>query len=84
MASKEILGRIQKYVHPFRVTKGKDFRLKDYDPGDTRGLSVRSESCGVRRVGCDSREGGLIWGRPCVRTRTELDISAIICDTRAT
>jgi PPK2 family polyphosphate:nucleotide phosphotransferase len=40
MASKEILGRIQKYVHPFRVTKGKEFRLKDYDPGDTRGLKL--------------------------------------------
>ena len=25
-------------VHPFRVTKGKGFQLKDFDPGDTRGL----------------------------------------------
>jgi len=40
MPRKEILDRIQPYVQPFRVTKGKDFRLKDYDPGDTRGLKL--------------------------------------------
>ena len=40
MARKEILDRIQKYVHPFRITKGKGFRLKDFDPSDTRGLKL--------------------------------------------
>ncbi len=40
MARKEILDRIQKYVHPFRITKGKGFRLKDFDPGDTLGLKL--------------------------------------------
>ena len=40
MARQEILGRIKKYVDPFRVTEGKDFRLKDFDPGDTRGLTL--------------------------------------------
>jgi PPK2 family polyphosphate:nucleotide phosphotransferase len=40
MARQEILGRIQKYVHPFRVSEGKGFRLKDFDPGDTRGLTL--------------------------------------------
>ena len=40
MPRKEILDRIQPYVQPFRITKGKDFRLKDYDPGDTRGLKL--------------------------------------------
>jgi PPK2 family polyphosphate:nucleotide phosphotransferase len=40
MARKEVLERIQKYVHPFRITKGKRFRLKDFDPGDTRGLNL--------------------------------------------
>jgi hypothetical protein len=29
MARKEILDRIEKYVRPFRITKGKGFRLKD-------------------------------------------------------
>jgi PPK2 family polyphosphate:nucleotide phosphotransferase len=34
------LNRIQKYVHPFRITKGKGFQLKDFDPNDTRGLKL--------------------------------------------
>jgi PPK2 family polyphosphate:nucleotide phosphotransferase len=40
MARREILDRIQKYVDPFRITKGKSFRLKDFDPGDTCGLQL--------------------------------------------
>jgi PPK2 family polyphosphate:nucleotide phosphotransferase len=28
----------EKFIKPFRVEHGKHFRLKDYDPGDTRGL----------------------------------------------
>ena len=40
MAKKEILDRIQKYIDPFRITKGKGFQLKDFDPSDTRGLKM--------------------------------------------
>jgi len=40
MPRKEILGRIQKYIQPFRITKGKGFRLKNFDPGDTCGLKL--------------------------------------------
>src|SRR6476620_1832621 len=40
MLTKEVLNKIQKYVHPFRITKGKDFRLKDFDPADTCGLKL--------------------------------------------
>ena len=40
MARQEILDRVQKYVHPFRVTEGKGFRLQDFDPGDTLGLKL--------------------------------------------
>jgi PPK2 family polyphosphate:nucleotide phosphotransferase len=40
MARKEILERIQKYIDPFRITKGKRFRLKDFDPGETCGLNL--------------------------------------------
>ncbi|MFL6823769.1 MAG: polyphosphate kinase 2 family protein [Xanthobacteraceae bacterium] len=40
MPRKEILDRIRKYVHPFRITKGKGFQLKDFDPGDTCGLKL--------------------------------------------
>src|SRR5262249_37219499 len=28
----------KRFVRPFRITKGKHFRLKDVDPDDTRGL----------------------------------------------
>ena len=40
MPRKEIIDRIQKYVHPFVITDGKGFDLKDFDPGDTRGLKM--------------------------------------------
>ena len=40
MARQEILDRIQKYVDPFRITKGKGFRLKSVDPADTCGLQL--------------------------------------------
>jgi PPK2 family polyphosphate:nucleotide phosphotransferase len=30
--------RLEKLVRPYRVTKGKGFRLADHDPGDTRGM----------------------------------------------
>jgi len=40
MPKKEILDKIRKYVHPFRISKGKGFRLKDFDPGDTCGLKL--------------------------------------------
>jgi PPK2 family polyphosphate:nucleotide phosphotransferase len=46
MPRKEILDRIQKYVHPFRITKGKGFRLKDFDPSDTRGLKLNKREAG--------------------------------------
>jgi PPK2 family polyphosphate:nucleotide phosphotransferase len=40
MPRKEILDRIEKYLDPYRITKGKEFRLKDFDPGDTCGLRL--------------------------------------------
>ena len=40
MPRKEILNRIEKYVNPFRVTSGKGFQLKDFDPGNTCGLRL--------------------------------------------
>jgi PPK2 family polyphosphate:nucleotide phosphotransferase len=30
--------KIEKILKTYRITRGKDFRLKDYDPGDTHGL----------------------------------------------
>ena len=38
MANEELLERIEGLVSPYRVTKGKGFRLKDIDPGDTQKL----------------------------------------------
>jgi PPK2 family polyphosphate:nucleotide phosphotransferase len=35
MKTKEIIKRSQRIADPFRITKGKHFRLKDFDPGDT-------------------------------------------------
>ena len=35
MKTKEIIERARGFAKPFRVTKGKDFRLKDVDPSDT-------------------------------------------------
>jgi PPK2 family polyphosphate:nucleotide phosphotransferase len=35
MKTKEIIKRARGFAEPFRVTKGKDFRLKDVDPDDT-------------------------------------------------
>ncbi len=40
MLRKEIFDSIQKYVDPFRVTKGEGFQLKDFGPADTRGLKM--------------------------------------------
>jgi hypothetical protein len=37
MPREEVLNLLQKYVIPYRVPKGKGFRLKDFDPGDTGG-----------------------------------------------
>ena len=35
MKTKEIIKRARGFAKPFRITKGKDFRLKDVDPNDT-------------------------------------------------
>src|SRR5262249_47646238 len=40
MPRKEILHRIQKYVKPFRITKGQSFRLKNFDSDYTCGLEL--------------------------------------------
>jgi len=40
MLKKETIDQIQKYVHPFRITRAKGFKLKDFDPADTCGLKL--------------------------------------------
>jgi PPK2 family polyphosphate:nucleotide phosphotransferase len=54
MPRKEILDRIQKYTDPFRVTKGKGFALKNYDPGDTRGLKLdKGDAADILKAGTE-------------------------------
>lgn len=43
MPRKEILDRTHKYIERYIITKGKGFRLKNYDPRDTCGLDVRKD-----------------------------------------
>jgi PPK2 family polyphosphate:nucleotide phosphotransferase len=43
MPKKEMRDRIQKLIEPFRVSKGEGFRLKDFDPGDTAGLTLNKQ-----------------------------------------
>jgi polyphosphate kinase 2 (PPK2 family) len=54
MRRKDILDAMRKYTDPFRVTKGKDFRLKDFDPGDTLGLKMdKAEAAELLERGSD-------------------------------
>lgn len=36
---KSLVKRARRFSRPYKVTDGKEFRLKDFDPGDTGGLS---------------------------------------------
>jgi len=40
VARKEVLELTDRFTRPFRVTKGKSFRLADVDPGNTLGLQM--------------------------------------------
>src|SRR5262245_24397309 len=40
MQKQEVLERIHQYVEPFRVSKGRNFKLKKFDPGETLGLRL--------------------------------------------
>jgi PPK2 family polyphosphate:nucleotide phosphotransferase len=54
MPRQDILDRIQKYVEPFRITKGAEFQLKTHDPGETCGLRVdKNEAAELLRQGTE-------------------------------
>jgi PPK2 family polyphosphate:nucleotide phosphotransferase len=54
MPTKEILKKIERYIRPFRVTSGKAFRLKDFDPGDTLDLRMdKSEAADLLARGSE-------------------------------
>src|SRR5881398_3894383 len=43
MKTKEIIKRAREFAEPFRISKGKDFRLKDVDPNDTREFTKEAD-----------------------------------------
>ena len=54
MPRKDIIDAVGKYTDPFRVTKGKSFRLKDFDPDDTLGLKMdKEEASGLLQRGTE-------------------------------
>jgi PPK2 family polyphosphate:nucleotide phosphotransferase len=53
MPRKEILDRTQRYTTPFRITNGKRFALKNFDPGATCGLTDKREASKLLRQGTD-------------------------------
>jgi PPK2 family polyphosphate:nucleotide phosphotransferase len=55
MPRQEILDRTQRYILPFRVTKGEDFQLKNFDPRDTCGLK------GQKGEASDLLQQGIQW-----------------------
>jgi PPK2 family polyphosphate:nucleotide phosphotransferase len=68
MARQEILDRIQKYVDPFRITKGKGFRLRRYDPGDTCGLQLgKGEAAELLARGTEwlAEEQDMLYAQDC-------------------
>jgi PPK2 family polyphosphate:nucleotide phosphotransferase len=66
MARKEALDFISRYVDPFRVTAGKGFRLKDFDPADTLGLRMeKGEAADLLRRGAEflAREQDILYAQ---------------------
>ncbi len=50
---KEMLARIEKFIDPYRITRGKGFRLKGFDPADTQGIQSerKPEAKGLLEMG---------------------------------
>src|SRR5215469_7283868 len=64
MPKNEILEQLDKYVAPFRITTGKGFRLKHFDPRDTRGLQLdKAEATDLLRRGVEwlAKEQDLLY-----------------------
>ena len=66
MPKNATLERLDKYVTPFRITTGKGFRLKDFDPRDTRGLQLdKSEATELLKRGVEwlAQEQDLLYAQ---------------------
>jgi PPK2 family polyphosphate:nucleotide phosphotransferase len=55
MANKKLLARVAQFVDPYRVTSSR-FRLKDIDPGDTRGIKDERKPEAQQRL-----DDGIRW-----------------------
>jgi PPK2 family polyphosphate:nucleotide phosphotransferase len=66
MAKNDILHRLEQNVKPFRITSGRGFRLKAFDPGDTRGLQIeKSDAAELLKRGTEwlAREQELLYAQ---------------------
>lgn len=66
MLTQATLERIRRYVHPFRITRGRGFQLKDFDPRDTCGLKLdKGEATELRRRGTEwlAEEQGMLYAQ---------------------
>ena len=66
MPRQEIIGAVRKYSDPFCVTKGKDFRLRHFDPSDTLGLKMdKQEAAGLLQRGSEwlAMEQGILYAQ---------------------
>ena len=61
MSRKEVLKRLHKYVDPFCITKRKGFRLKDFDPGDTRDLKLEKGGAAGKSGAAELLQRGTEW-----------------------
>jgi PPK2 family polyphosphate:nucleotide phosphotransferase len=55
MLNKEVRDLIRKHVHPFRITKGQSFQLRDFDPADTSGVKMEKGEA------ADLLSEGTVW-----------------------
>ena len=53
MKTKQIIRRARKFAKPFRVSRGKDFRLKDVDPGDTLDFTKKEDKSRAKEALAD-------------------------------
>jgi len=66
MPRNAIFERFEKYVKPFRISSGKGFRLKDYDPKFTCGLQLaKSEAAALLQIGTEwlAEEQSLLYAQ---------------------
>lgn len=53
---KDRMKGIAKFLKPYRISRGKDFRLKDHDPGDTQGIASEEKQKARKLL-----EQGVAW-----------------------